>query len=189
MDEPRAGSAGERRGRHAAPPSGPAGLLDRAASAALAALGRVRERGRAAIGAFRAGPLVPWVSAHRGIVLIGGSLVVSAAALASTAAMIASPGPPPAAEGTETVDDGARPRPGSDFTMPTPAPTTTTPTPEPTPIPTATPVPAEPGTSEPPSGSEPTPAPVEPTPEPEEDAPGNSGNSPGAANRPDKTKG
>lgn len=210
MDEPRAGSAGERRCRHAAPASGPVGALDRLSSAVLAVLAVVRERawvplaarvaplrGRAgtraaaAIAAFRAGPVLPWVAAHRGLVVIGGALVVSAAALAGTAAVIASPAPPPVADGSETGGLGDRPRPESGFTMPSPAPTSSTPTPQPTPTPTPTPLPAEPGATEPPTGSEPipTPIPVEPTAEPEEPAPGNSGNSNGAGNRPDKTKG
>lgn len=198
---PRAGSAGERRGRHAAPPNGPRGPVDRilAATLALLALGRerawaplsrriapAREQVAAQVTAFRAGPVLPWVSRYRIPVLFGGALLVSAVALGGAAAMISST-PPVAGADRQVVDDGDRPRPGSEFTMPTPLPSTPAPTPTPTPAPTPAPAPSSP--VEPPAEPEPTTEPADPPAEPEDDAPGNSGNSPGATNRPDKQKG
>lgn len=210
MEQARAGSAGERRGRHAAPPAGPRGPVELAAAVVLAVLARWRERvwmplvarvspareraverGGAALAAFRAGPVLPWVSVHRIPVLIGGALLVSAIAMGGAVAMIASS--TPVAGGDETVDGGDRPRPGSEFTMPTPVPSTAAPTPTPTPTPMPTPSPSPPtggpGTSDPSTDPVPTTEPDEPTGEAEDDAPGNSGNSPGAGNRPDKDKG
>jgi hypothetical protein len=148
----------------------------------------VLERGGAALAAFRAGPVLPWVSAHRMPVLIGGALLVSAIAMGGAAALIVSS--TPVAGGDETVDGGDRPRPGSEFTMPSPAPSTAAPTPTPTPTTTPTPTPTAgvPGTTDPSTDPVPTTEPGEPTAEPEDDAPGNSGNSPGADNRPDKDK-
>lgn len=155
---------------------------------------RVRERGGAAYAAFTAGPVLPWVSAHRMAVLVGGALLVSAIAMGGAAAMIASTAPVARVD-DQAVDGGERPRPGSEFTMPSPAPSSDAPKPSstPTPEPTPTPSPAAPGTTDPstdPSTDpEPTTDPEEPTAGTEDDAPGNSGNSPGADNRPEKDKG
>ncbi|MGR2752087.1 hypothetical protein [Agromyces arachidis] len=206
MEQPRAGSAGERRGRHAAPPSGPRGPLDRVLAAALAILAAARERvvapaagraaplrgrvaagTRAAVAAVREGPVPPWLSKHRMTVLIGGALVVSAIALGGAAAMIATP--TPAGVEDEAAEAGDRPRPGSKFTMPTPAPSSPAPTRTPAPSPTATPAPDGTAVPDATDAPEPTTAPVEPTTEPVDESPGNSGNSPGASNRPDKDKG
>jgi hypothetical protein len=151
----------------------------------------LRERGGAAFAAFADGPVLPWVSAHRLAVLVGGALLVSAIAMGGAAAMIASSAPVAGVE-DQAVDDVDRPRPGSEFTMPTPVPSSAapTPTPSPAPVPAPTPTPVVPGTADPTTEPEPTTAPEEPSGEPEEDdAPGNSGNSPGAGNRPDKDKG
>ncbi|MGR0219742.1 hypothetical protein [Agromyces sp. ZXT2-6] len=203
MERPR-GSAGARRGRHAAPPEGPRGPVERVAAVALAvlALGRervwapltarvapARDRAGTALAAFRAGPVVPWLSAHRMPVLIGGALLVSAIALGGAAAMIAS-STSVAGVDDEAAEVGDRPGPGSGYTMPTPAPSSPVPTPTstPTPTPTPTPAPVAPGATDPSIDPEPTTVPAEPTTEPEDDAPGNSGDSPGAANRPDKDK-
>lgn len=211
MGPARGGLTGERRGRHAAPPAGPPGPVEIVAAAVLAvlALGRERvwaplaarlaparervvERGGTAIAAFRAGPVVPWLAAHRMLVLIGGALLVSTVALGGAAAMIASTAPVAGSDGGETVDGGVRPQPGTGFTTPTPAPSSPTPTPTPTPTttptPTPSPTPVEPGTNDTPPAPEQTTTPVEPTAEPEGDRPGNSGTSPGATNRPDKSK-
>jgi hypothetical protein len=207
VEQARAGSAGKRRGRRAAPPAGPRGPVEQASALALAVLaaGRervwvplgeriapARERGRAAYAAFTAGPVLPWLSAHRIAVLVGGALLVSAIAMGGAAAMIASTAPV-AGSDDRAVDGGERPRPGSEFTMPTPAPSSDAPkpsaTPTPTPEPTPTPRTTAPGTTDPSTDPEPTTDPEEPTAETEDDAPGNSGNSPGADNRPEKDKG
>lgn len=209
MGQPRRGSAGERRGRHAAPPAGPRGPVEHVAAAVLTVLAigrervqaplaarlepareRVVERVGAAIAAFRAGPVVPWVAAHRMLVLIGGALLVSAVALGGAAAMIASTTPVAGSGGEEIVDGGERPQPGPEFTMPTPAPPSPTPRPTqtPTPTPTPSPTPVESGTPDTSPDPEPTTTPVEPTAAPEDDGPGNSGTSPGASNRPEKSK-
>ncbi|WP_438854723.1 hypothetical protein [Agromyces sp. M3QZ16-3] len=139
------------------------------------------------IARFRSGPVIPWVAAHRVLVLVVGALVVSGGAFAATAAMIAQP---PLAGATESVDDATRPRPGSEFVMPSPAtgspsattvPPTTTSAPQPTAPADAPAVDGAPITD-----PEPTTDPVQPTEEP-------TGNGrpdpPGATNRPDKTKG
>lgn len=211
MEQARAGSAGKRRGRRAAPPAGPRRPVEHGAAFALAVLatGRERvwmplaervapareralERGGAALAAFRAGPVLPWVSAHRMAVLVGGALLVSAIAMGGAAAMIASTAPVAGID-DRAVDGGERPRPGSEFTMPSPAPSSDAPTPSstptPTPTPKSTPSPTAPGTTDPSTEPEPTTEPEEPTAGTEDDAPGNSGNSPGADNRPEKDKG
>lgn len=151
---------------------------------------RALERGGAALAAFRAGPVLPWVSAHRMAVLVGGALLVSAIAMGGAAAMIASTAPVAGID-DRAVEGGERPRPGSEFTMPSPAPSSDAPKPSstPTPEPTPTPSPTAPGTTDPSTDPEPTTEPEEPTGETEDDAPGNSGNSPGADNRPEKDKG
>jgi hypothetical protein len=210
VEQARAGSAGKRRGRRAAPPAGPRGPVEQVSALALAVLAtgrervwvplaervapareRVRERSGAAYAAFRSGPVLPWVSAHRMAVLVGGALLVSAIAMGGAAAMIASTAPVAGVD--QAVDGGERPRPGSEFTMPSPAPSSEAPKPSPTPTPkptpTPTPSPAAPGTTDPSTDPEPTTDPVEPTAGTEDDAPGNSGNSPGADNRPEKDKG
>ncbi|WP_229276020.1 hypothetical protein [Agromyces kandeliae] len=188
MEDPGAGQGAGRRGRHAAPPVGATGPLSRAvaavgaaAAAALAAVGD-------AVARFRAGPVLPWISAHRLLVLIAGALLVSGTAFATTAAVISMP---PVAEGGGTVDDEATPRPSSGFVMPSPVtdrPTATTapPTTPATPTTPAPTVPADdaPIESEPTTGVEPTTAP-----EPTEESNGNGRpDPPGAENRPDKTK-
>jgi hypothetical protein len=218
VEQARAGSAGKRRGRRAAPPAGPRGPVEQVSALALAVLAagrervwmplaeriapareRVRERGGAAYAAFTAGPVLPWVSAHRMAVLVGGALLVSAIAMGGAAAMIASTAPVAGVDDQavddQAVDGGERPRPGSEFTMPSPAPSSDAPKPSspPTPEPTSTPTPAPgqtaPGTTDPSTDPEPTTDPEEPTGGIEDDAPGNSGNSPGADNRPEKDKG
>jgi hypothetical protein len=211
VEQARAGSAGKRRGRRAAPPAGPRGPVEQASALALAVLaagrervwvplgeriGPARERGRAAYDAFTAGPVLPWLSAHRIAVLVGGALLVSAIAMGGAAAMIASTAPVAGID-DRAVDGGERPRPGSEFTMPTPAPSSDAPKPGPAPAPAPTPTPeptptprtTAPGTTDPSTDPEPTTDPEEPTAETEDDAPGNSGNSPGADNRPEKDKG
>ncbi|GAA1060616.1 hypothetical protein GCM10009573_20430 [Agromyces bracchium] len=186
MEDPGAGAGEGRRGRHAAPAAAATGPLSRAVAAAGTAAAVALTVVARWIARFRAGPVLPWVAAHRMLVLIVGALVVSSGAFAATAAMIAQP---PLAEGGESVVDGTRPRPGSEFVMPSPvtgspAATTAPPTSTPTPGPTA---PAD-GTTTgdaPTTDPEPTTDPVEPTEEP-------TGNGrpdpPGATNRPDKTK-
>jgi|GEM_PF-3110664 len=188
MEDPGANPGAGRRGRHAAPPTGPAGPLSRA----VAALGAMTASALAAVSGwiarFRAGPVLPWISAHRMLVLVVGALVVSGAAFTATAAVIAQP---PVAESGEPDDDGARPQPGSGFVMPSPV--TGSPTPSTAP-PTAPATPSAPSPSAPadeaPVDPEPTTDP-EPTaePEPTEESNGNGRpDPPGAENRPDKTK-
>ncbi|WP_400995599.1 hypothetical protein [Agromyces sp. GXQ0307] len=187
MEDPGAGAGEGRRGRHAAPAVAATGPLSRTVAAAGTAAAIALTVVARWVARFRAGPVLPWVAAHRVLVLIVGALVVSSGAFAATAAMIAQP---PLAESTESVDDGTRPQPGSEFVMPSPvtgspgATTAPPPTTEPTSGPTApTDGPATEAT--PTTEPEPTTDPVEPTEEP-------TGNGrpdpPGATNRPDKTK-
>ena len=200
MHDLRPDEAGKRRGRRAAAPTGPVRPLDAVAgviaawlTAARAGLFTAKRRGAEALAAFRAGPVIPWVSAHRVLVLIGGAVVVSALAIGGTVALIAQV-PRPVAGGELGGDTPARPQPGSDFTMPSPVPTSPTPTPTPTPVPTPSQAPA--ATGEPsPEPDEPVVDP-EPTTEPDDpddsDPPtGSNGrpDPPGATNRPDKPKG
>jgi len=199
MVDPRPGEVGKRRGRRAAPPTGPVGPLESATAVVAAGLtagrtGLVTARARAgdALAAFRAGPVLPWISAHRMLVLIGGALLVSALAIGGAVAMI-SQVPGSVAEGEIAGDAGTgpvRPQPGSEFTMPSPPPSTATPTPSPTPspTPTPTPTPADGGAEPPITDPEPPADPVEPTTEPTDDGNGRP-DPPGATNRPDKPKG
>jgi hypothetical protein len=193
MENSRPDEGGRRRGRRAAPPTGPVGPSEKAAAAVAAALtagraGLVAARARAgeAVGAFRAGPVLPWVSAHRMLVLVGGALLVSTLAIGGAVAMIAQV-PGPTAGGEVAEDDPARPQPGSGFTMPSPMPTapTQSPTPSPTPSPTDDPDSGEAGT--PVVDPEPTGEPTAPTTEPTTDANGRP-DPPGATNRPEKPK-
>ncbi|MGR0320882.1 hypothetical protein [Agromyces sp. ZXT2-3] len=140
-----------------------------------------------AVARFRSGPTLPWISAHRMLVLIVGALLVSGTAFAATAAVIAQP---PVAEGSGSTDDGSRPRPASGFVMPSPvsdAPDASTAPPSPSPTPEPT------GSADDPAGEpapvtdpEPTTDPVEPTEEP--DTGNGRPDPPGASNRPDKPK-
>jgi hypothetical protein len=196
MENPGTGEGGRRRGRRAAPPTGPVGPLETVAAAIAAALtaGRsalVAARGRVAgwVTAFRSGPVLPWVSAHRMLVLIGGALLVSALSIGGAIAMIAQV-PGPVAEGSAGDDETARPQPGSSFTMPSPAAKTpsSTPTPTPSPSPTPGPTPVDGGAESPIVEPEPPTDPVEPTTEPTTDGNGRP-DPPGASNRPDKPKG
>lgn len=191
MENPRPDEGGRRRGRRAAPPTGPVGPVETAAAVAAALTagraGLVTARARAdqAVASFRAGPVLPWISAHRLLVLIGGALLVSTLAIGGTIAMIAQV-PAPTAGGGIAEDDPARPRPGSGFTMPSPAPTTSpSPTPTPTPGPTDDPGTGDAGT--PVVDPEPTDEPLAPTTDPVTDSNGRP-DPPGATNRPDKPK-
>ncbi|MUN07362.1 hypothetical protein [Agromyces luteolus] len=187
MQDPEAGQGTGRRGRHAAPPAGSTGPLSRAVAAVGAGTAAALAVVSGTLARFRAGPVLPWVSAHRLLVLVVGALVVSGAAFTATAAVIAQP---PVAERSGSVDDGERPRPGSGFVMPSPVsgsptPTTAPPTSSATPGPTA-PVddPANDPVDDPAIDPEPT-----TDPEPKEESNGNGRpDPPGATNRPDKTK-
>lgn len=193
MENPRPDEGGRRRGRRAAPPTGPVGPLETAAAAVAAALtagraGLVAARARAdeAVAAFRAGPVLPWISAHRPLVLFGGALLVSTLAIGGSIAMIAQP-PAPTAGGGIAEDDPARPQPGSGFTMPSPAPTTPAPSPTPTPTPSPADAPGA-GDADPPVVA---PEPADETLAPTTDAVTDSNgrpDPPGATNRPDKPK-
>jgi hypothetical protein len=192
MVDPRPDEAGKRRGRRAAAPTGPVGPLETAVAAVAAGLtaGRAglvtaRARGADALAAFRAGPVLPWVSAHRMLVLIGGALVVSGLAIGGAVAMI-SQVPGAVAEGEVAGNAGSgpvRPQPGPDVTMSSPV---ATPTPSPTPTPAPTPMPTPSPTD---AVSEPRVTdPVEPATEPTDEGNGRP-DPPGATNRPDKPKG
>jgi hypothetical protein len=175
------------RGRHAAPaaPASPLGAR------IAAVVGPTLAFAAARLEAFRAGPVLPWISRHRLVLLIGGASLVSLLALGGAVALI---------QGTssitvaETVQPGdSRPQPGADSTVdPEPATGVRTPTATPTPTPTTTPTPAP---SAPPAGGtldpggttttlEPAPP---PPPAPAEGEPRDT--APGATNRPDKPKG
>lgn len=202
MQDPRPDEAGKRRGRRAAAPTGPVRPLDAVAgvvaawlTAARAGLLTARRRGAEALTAFRASPVIPWVSAHRMLVLVGGALLVSALAIGGAVAMIAQV-PRPVAGGDAPV----RPQPGSDFTMPSPVPASPTPAPTTAPAPTPTDAPApvpsgepSPEPDEPIVDPEPTTEPDEPYEPDEPDGPPTGSNGrpdpPGATNRPDKPKG
>jgi hypothetical protein len=169
------------------------GPLETAAAAVAAGLTVARStlataRGRAgeAVAAFRAGPVLPWISAHRLPVLLGGALLASALAIGGTVAMIAQvPGP---VAGGEAPDDAARPQPGSGFTMPRPAAGTSKPTPSPSPPPSPKPTddPLTGDAGAPAVDAEPSPAPVD---TPTADSPGNGRQDPpGATNNPKKPK-
>ncbi len=177
----------ERRGRHAArrsAPTGPlGGVTDRLAGIAAAALGTLSRL----LDRLRSGPVLPWVSAHRILVLVAVAVLVSGVAFVGTAAFIANP---PGAVADGERGDGPRPRPspGSDFVMP--APTTGAPTATPTPTPPATTVPGTPAEDQPgdPVATAEPDAPVATT-EPTEEPTGNGRpDPPGATNRPDKKK-
>ncbi|WP_430644796.1 hypothetical protein [Agromyces sp. GXS1127] len=187
QDPGQAGPGDGRRGRHAAPPAAATGPLSRAASATTAALAVALASVAGAAERFRSGPVPPWIAAHRMLVLVVGALVVSGTAFAATAAVIAQP---PVAEGGGSTEEASRPRPGSEFVMPSPvggAPDATTAPP----IVSATPEPtgsADEPTAEPEATADPEPTtdPVEPTEEP--DTGNGRPDPPGATNRPDKPK-
>ncbi|GAA2037545.1 hypothetical protein GCM10009819_22730 [Agromyces tropicus] len=177
----------ERRGRHAAPAASPAGGLGRVATRTTAVIAAALEAAHRLVDRVRTGPVLPWISAHRVLVLVVAALVVSGVAFAGTAALIAQT-PGPVAEGDATDADPSRPRPGSDFVMPDPTPGAVTASPSPTPPSTGGPgTPADDPSLDPAPTADPEPTgdPAEPTAEP-------TGNGrpdpPGATNRPDKKK-
>jgi hypothetical protein len=190
MEDPGGDRRAGRRGRHAAPPAAATGPVGRIVTGAGAAVSAALTRGAAWAARFRAGPVLPWISAHRLLVLIVGALVVSGTAFAGTAALI-SQTPGSVAEGNDAAVDGSRPRPGSDFVMPSPVTGSPAPTTPPPPSATAKPEPSAPADDPspepaPPTDPDPTADPVEPTEEP--DTGNGRPDPPGATNRPDKTK-
>ena len=185
------------RGRHAAPPSPvgatltgltskAAGLLAKVTAVIAAIVAAVAAALAPRIEAFRAGPVLPWLSRHRIPVFIGGAAVVSALALGGAIAFIQQAAPVSIDEtGQRGADDQAVPQQDTTSSAtPITGLKTPTPTPRPTPTPTPTPTadPLAPTETASPTSPDPSPTPT-PTEEARRDT------APGATNRPDKPKG